>query len=292
VRLGLSVRDTGSGVSQQEVAALFEPFAQADASIVRSHGGTGLGLTICKRLAELMDGTVGGEGCIGSGAHFWAKSGSGSPATKHCERFDPAWKPPRWRICVYLWSTMWRSTGSWPVTSSHAPGRGEQAENGRLAVERICAGGIRSGVDGHPDAGDGWQERDPRNHLAARRARAEDRRADGACAGRRTCRMPCARHVRISHQADRYGCTFTGSGASRERRAFGRRIDFAPEAAPPLLDVAGIASQFDEDIELYQEVLDASISDFAAMRESLVAALDGPVEALDEGRFTRSRVPA
>lgn len=54
----ISVRDTGIGVSPAEQERLFQAFGQAQAHTQREFGGTGLGLTICQRLAALMGGTV------------------------------------------------------------------------------------------------------------------------------------------------------------------------------------------------------------------------------------------
>ncbi len=56
--LRIAVEDTGPGMTRIQARKLFQPFTQADASVTRKHGGTGLGLTICRRLAELMHGTV------------------------------------------------------------------------------------------------------------------------------------------------------------------------------------------------------------------------------------------
>lgn len=67
----IAVSDTGAGIPPERLDRLFKPFSQTDASTTRMHGGTGLGLALCKQFAELMGGTIGVESQPGAGSTFW-----------------------------------------------------------------------------------------------------------------------------------------------------------------------------------------------------------------------------
>ncbi len=70
-RIKIAVIDTGSGISPEGQAKLFQSFSQVDGASTRVHGGTGLGLSICKQLSALMGGTISVDSEIGKGSTFW-----------------------------------------------------------------------------------------------------------------------------------------------------------------------------------------------------------------------------
>jgi CheY-like chemotaxis protein/HPt (histidine-containing phosphotransfer) domain-containing protein len=87
IELLFCVRDTGIGIDTEISEKLFLAFEQADGSITRKYGGTGLGLTICKKIVEMMDGHLWVESTFGQGASFFFTGVFGTPSD------EPSRKP-------------------------------------------------------------------------------------------------------------------------------------------------------------------------------------------------------
>ncbi len=70
-RVRIEIIDTGIGIEAEAQQRIFEPFAQADSSTTRRFGGSGLGLSICQKLCELMEGSIGVTSTLHQGTTFW-----------------------------------------------------------------------------------------------------------------------------------------------------------------------------------------------------------------------------
>ncbi len=70
-RLRFEVHDTGLGISPARLQSVFDPYEQAETTTTRRFGGTGLGLTITRKLVQLMGGDIGAESTVGKGSLFW-----------------------------------------------------------------------------------------------------------------------------------------------------------------------------------------------------------------------------
>jgi signal transduction histidine kinase len=68
--LHFMVKDTGIGIAEDMQKKIFEPFSQADGSVTRNYGGTGMGLSICSKLATAMGGKIWVESEPGTGSTF------------------------------------------------------------------------------------------------------------------------------------------------------------------------------------------------------------------------------
>ncbi|MBP6405459.1 MAG: response regulator [Ramlibacter sp.] len=147
VALEFAVTDTGIGLNAQQRAQVFQPFSQADSSITRQYGGSGLGLSIVQSLAQLMGGEVGVDSAPAQGSRFWFRvnaprtdtpSGREVPPTQPLPPADGVAPSAAAPVLVVednatnraVVTAMLRKLGLTPVL----------AEDGEQGVQRVCEG--------------------------------------------------------------------------------------------------------------------------------------------------------
>lgn len=283
VRLRMTVRDTGRGVSPDEIDALFQPFVQADASVVRSHGGTGLGLTICKRLAEAMGGRVGGSGVPGEGATFWAEvwleQVEGDALATAAEQISAVSLAD---LCVLVVDDIAVNRTVAVHLVERAGARAEQAVDGLQALERVCAGGIDLVLmDIQMPVMDGkTATREILARLGAAappivgltaHAVAEERDECLALGMRAYLTKPVDAHALLGVLAT----TAAGRGDALQTLT-SAAVEPVVDEARPVLDLVAVHQQFDGDLALYGEILATTLDEVRALRDALAAHVGEP----------------
>jgi signal transduction histidine kinase len=141
LRVDFAVRDSGIGMSGEQMSRLFKPFAQADSSMTRRYGGTGLGLAISKHLAEMLGGGIRVESTPGKGSVFHVTI-MGESATQ--EAANPSHSPIASSLGNSLAGVRILLAEDGPdnqrLIAHHLRRAGasvEVAENGRVAVDRV-----------------------------------------------------------------------------------------------------------------------------------------------------------
>ena len=147
--LRFAVTDTGIGITPEQQERVFAAFTQADGAITRKYGGTGLGLTICQRLVELMGGHIALESTPGQGStfHFTVRLDAGSPAAALAQpksrptrdhRLDGTPKPEG--LSILIADDAPDNIMLIRAYLKQTPHRLDIAENGAVAVERFKQG--------------------------------------------------------------------------------------------------------------------------------------------------------
>jgi signal transduction histidine kinase/DNA-binding response OmpR family regulator len=158
-RLQFRITDTGVGMNAEQVQALFQPFRQADVSVTRKFGGTGLGLTIAKQFAQMLGGDITVNSTIGSGSTFVIEIGTGPlDAVRLLDRPQESAKRAPEPVAA---TTEYHFTGrillaedgltNQQLVSLYLKEAGAEvtiAENGRIACEMVAAA-VKAGAPFH-----------------------------------------------------------------------------------------------------------------------------------------------
>ncbi|NTV95005.1 MAG: response regulator, partial [Thiobacillus sp.] len=287
-RIVFSVRDTGIGMDAVALSRLFQPFSQADVSITRKYGGTGLGLIITKELIEAMGGAIEVESAPNVGTVFWfwlpllaSGTAAASPAPADLPEAGRAVRVPGRvllvddnRVNQQLAGAMLRRLGV-----EH-----DFADNGREALERLA------GTDYALVLMD--MEMPEMDGIAATRAI----RAREAESGR--AHLPVVAMTANALQEDRERCRAAGMDGyiakpvslAALREELGRHFGGAAErpvpspgrpAAAALYDRATAIERLGDDEEMFAQVAEVFVADVPNLVAELDAALAaGDVDAL------------
>lgn len=146
-RYRFEVVDTGIGIGEDALKRLFQPYSQASSATHREYGGTGLGLYICRQLAQLMHGDVGVRSEPGEGSTFWAdlELSSVTDASRSDTGDDTLADVSGLHVLVVDDNVINREVVSTMLERANA--RVTQAVNGREAVERIASCASGNGFD-------------------------------------------------------------------------------------------------------------------------------------------------
>ena len=86
----ITVSDTGIGIAAEHLPVIFDAFVQVDASNTRAYGGSGVGLTLCKRLCELLGGDITVQSALGVGSTFTVRLPVSAPAEPPSKKVSKA----------------------------------------------------------------------------------------------------------------------------------------------------------------------------------------------------------
>ncbi|MDB5453630.1 MAG: Signal peptide protein, partial [Caulobacteraceae bacterium] len=136
----LEVEDTGCGFDPATKSKMFERFEQADGSIVRSHGGAGLGLAIARKLAELAGGSIDCDGREGRGARFWCDLPLESAADSPRAAAGADSEPPAKALRALLVDDHPTNRKVIQLLLSSSEAEVVEAENGAEALEKFAPG--------------------------------------------------------------------------------------------------------------------------------------------------------
>lgn len=138
--LHFSITDTGVGIEPEHKAVIFNPFTQGDGSYTRKFGGTGLGLTICRKLAEKMNGNIWVDSTPGKGSTFHVTAVFQRPVSVSTSRGSYTTPPPT-RCLNILLAEDDPTSRLLMVTMLHQEGHQVLAvENGHVAYEKVSSG--------------------------------------------------------------------------------------------------------------------------------------------------------